>query len=219
MAEYLKPFPVRELDIDQFVARTDGNLNIKTTELKKLKAIARAYWPWYIVTDSLKKQLDAGGFRHMFLRPINPIYRNRITDEPVCWEMSSALQLPPMSSSVQLEDYREKRFDGTYRFGCYLDGGDYTAAEVHYLESEIRSLEPFDFAYTLERFGPGGVNLHPYHIASKRLYDFFVGQKVRLEWRPVRLDPRHDNRANKAVEATGNDAAGSVEVSEPEPHL
>jgi hypothetical protein len=108
------------------------------------------------------------------------------------WELDSDFTMPPLSSTVGLTDRNGKpvRRDD-FSNGLQRSEGLFTHPELHYRQSDIEKLEPFDLARTFEPFGnrSGYERLFCPLIASKRFYETCVANKLKTGWVPVRIDP------------------------------
>lgn len=72
--------------------------------------------------------------------------------------------------------------------GCWAMEGFFRIPELHYRQSEIRALEPFDCALTHEALG--GANREEYwtRVISRKVYQRLVERDIRIECIPVHLD-------------------------------
>ena len=131
-----------------------------------------------VVSDDLRREIEHSGL-------IGPQFKQTTVDAKVSselWEVVSSIILPPMP--------KERLVCRPISPGNYLDvsgirDGDYVDKEVHYASGEIRRVEPFDFALTLERFGG-----EQWPIVSQRFRQFYLKRTLDLSWTPVRIDAR-----------------------------
>lgn len=157
-------------------------------------------WPWAtVVSDELRHEMVATGLIGLQFEPV--VVQGRVCG--TIWELRSPIILPPMPAErvVRIEDLpADDPHVADYRDGdfCGLD------KEIHYAESEIGKIEPFDLGLTHEIFGRSewrrfaGERLP---IVSQRFRQFCLARKLKLSWVPVRIDP--DEGTSSAPAAAG----------------
>lgn len=143
-----------------------------------------------VVSDRLKTAIEAAGLRHVVFRPVGATEGE--LPAPF-WELTSDLVLPPLAKRCRFFD----AIDGHEVSGDYSgpfvmrEGGTfpelgYDPAECHYDAESLAAVEPFDLALGFEEYTGPNSRLR---IASQAFRLFCRKQKIRVEWKPVRVDP------------------------------
>lgn len=155
-----------------------------------------------VVSSRIKNALETSGLGHIIFKPVAVIgddeseNRGRVPwdkfgFEPY-WQIWSDYTLPPLSSACRFRDRDGKLVP--HDQDCSINGFFlHTVADeedvLRYRPEDMKKTEPFGLALTRERFGYGKDSCKPALIASHRLYQFCVEQKLKMYWVPVRIDP------------------------------
>lgn len=190
-ARYLQPSP--KSSFGEYDIRPYGEpLKIKVGHLsgadRKLTIACANSW-WIIVSDVVRRKMEQAGLKHVAFHPVEIIGKGKEGFKQPIWELRSDLFLSPLSPRCELLDCWKQPFTGNISRGCYLYEGLYSFGELHYKECDIKSVEPFDYAMTHERFGPNEIQAEHARVASQRFYQFCVTQGFDIYWTPVRIDP------------------------------
>lgn len=204
ICEYLEIWPTGKAVHIEASSRTDsGQIILPQRKMPRGFAIMITHLHRaFFVTERAKLVLEANGMRHVNFRPAS--YRPSVGksdeaegavidrhDQPY-WEIDSDFTMPSLSPSMRFTDE-----DGgpwvrdDFSNGLQAREGFFTRPELHYRESDIANIGPFDLARTFEPFG----NYRHYDrlncrlIASRRFYETCVANKLKTEWVPVRVDP------------------------------
>lgn len=166
------------------IRNANGNIELKTMPKKIANIAACEYGD--VISDRLLSKLCEWDFRYLAYYDVQIATKCTPQTTTKFYELFSELRLPPLHPKCTLFTNNGEPFEPRMKVGCFLVEGHYNPAELHYLESSIRPLEPFDFAYTHEGFG--GFQM-PFIVVSKRVYDFFQANKLDVTFVPVRIDP------------------------------
>lgn len=163
--------------------------------------IVTSLFPWYIVSDRVKRTLEASGLTHVKFRETVPM--TKVNDERVplpdwsfwgeaWWELDSDFTMPPLSSTMSFFNRHGKpAMRGDYSDGFHPEEGLYNHAELHYRAADLETVSHVDLARTAEPFS-NRTNYDPFDrplVASKGFYDFCARNRITAGWIPVRIDP------------------------------
>ena len=180
-ASYLSPWARNEFDVEY---RDDQKRILLNRQHVKRNRQAGFATMSMIVSLALKQKLERARFHNLMFQPV--CLDEKPTDH--WWELTSALRMPPVAPPCEVFYFREgKPFDGDYSQSLVLRESSYLGPELHYRQSEIRPLEPFDCARSIESFGV--VEYDRLFVISNRLYRFLQAEQARLKWTPVRINP------------------------------
>jgi len=139
------------------------------------------------VSEGIYRKVIEANFSHLVLKRIlASIPQSDLPAPTSLWEISSDLTLPPLSQKNRLITNEGSPFTKDMPVGCFLIEELYSPPEYHYTSSSFRSIEPFDFAITQERFSGHKIQML---ITSKKFYEFCKRNQLPVDWIPVRLDP------------------------------
>ena len=145
------------------------------------------------VSAHIERLMQEEPWHHLLLREIEAVPADLPGEaDPFCWEVASDLTMPPLSAAMYKVNQLGKVVSGEpgqawmLRESLSLPGVLYRPAEYHYERDALQAIEPFDFAETLEAIGGNT----PWHhlIVSQRVYQFCCKHKLKVDWKPVRLD-------------------------------
>jgi hypothetical protein len=154
-----------------------------------------------VVQDQVKQALEDAGLEHVVFKPtilsdaFQPPFpvadRRRVTwqeiGEPPWWELSSGVLLPRLAPGVELVDNNGDPFvEGTSK-GCWMIEDLFDYPELHYMESDIRRVEPFDCGLTLELLGRNSREANRIRVISQRFYRTCRDRGFVLNCVPVHL--------------------------------
>lgn len=185
---YLWPLP--KIWFDMLENRSELGflqMDARKVKVKVDMAVSGLFRP--VVSDRIKARLEDKRMRHLVLKETEIVGQSKERVTARFWEVSSHLNLPPLSPSCTLLSSDREIFDGDYTRGCILKEGLYLRPELHYMRSSLDAVEPFDVAYTHERFGVHDKPKCPRLIVSNRFYRFCVDHRLKMDWVPVRIDP------------------------------
>jgi hypothetical protein len=183
-----------------FRDETTGYVELDVHQLDNSADFALADTCRYVVPQRVKRVIESALSPHVLFRPAllsDPLARleNRpksVSWEawgPPWWELTSDYTLPAVSPSMDLRDPK----------GSPLAPGDPTASyhryeglhiwpELHYRAADLRTVEPFGLARTLEHFGGDIPSDDRTLVASRDFYDLCVRHGLKAEWLPVRIE-------------------------------
>jgi len=141
------------------------------------------YWNPVCSTD-YRKELEAKNFKGLAFRPV--MIKSRKPEKLVLWQVWSSISLPPvLNKVVGLEG---EPFDPVTSKVCSVDD-IYFPQHYRFPAAEVAKLEPFDIALTSEHWGGSPAHRRePAIIVSRRFREWFMTQKVPVEWCPVALE-------------------------------
>lgn len=141
------------------------------------------YWNPFFSVD-YRKELEAQNFKGLTFRPVK--IKSRKPERLVLWQVWSSITLPPVLNNVTGLD--GETFAPATSKVCSVDD-IYFPQHYRFSASEIAKLEPFDIALTTEHWGGSPAHLRePAIIVSRRFREWFMTQKVPVEWWPVALE-------------------------------
>ena len=179
-ATYLTPWARNEFDVEYRDEQKRILLNRQHIKRDRQAGFATMSM---IVSLALKQKLESAGFLNLVFLPV--CLDEKPTDQ--WWEMTSEIRLPPVAPPCEVMYFRGgKPFDGDYSQSLILREGFYQWPELHYRQSEIKPLEPFYCARSIEGFAV--VEYDRLFVISNRLYRFLEAEKARLKWTPVRIN-------------------------------
>lgn len=156
-----------------------------------------AYTDWgYVVSSPLRREIELAGLRGFQFEPTRlGVYTRVYTAKLVPWEeigepywsITTNRFLPPMAPWMIMDTgpKGEPWYPG-YQGSAYPREGLYHPAEIHYRRSDLDLPPRSDFYFTFEHMG--GPNVHR-KIGTRRFYEFCRSRGLKVDWRPVRLDP------------------------------
>lgn len=177
----------------------DGRIELRGP-LKKSMDFGKCNFEWHVVPHRVKVLLAAEGLKHVCFRKTIPMTRSGIDrlrlpnwsyfGKP-WWELDSDFTLPPLSPAMTFTNRLGNPVNrGDYSNGFHRVDGSYNHAELHYRDSDLNELGPFDLARTAEPFS-NRLGYDPFDrplVASKRFYDLCVAHNLKADWVPVRID-------------------------------
>lgn len=128
------------------------------------------------------QSFDVLNSKRKVIRKVTPQDQDHIEKREKFWELTSSLILPPIEPT-RLLGRDEKPFVGDYSRGVWLKD-EFAPPELHYRESALRKVEPFDFALTFEK-----IPEERWPVVSQRFRQFCIREKLKTDWFPVRIDP------------------------------
>lgn len=177
-----------------YTRSSEGRIELDTEEIQPDAEIACASPPWTVVSRRLKDLIEGEGMSHVVFRETRVIGPSESGKEyeGQFWELTSDFVLPPMSPRCKFIDgvtgeevAGDSKVTFVLREGLETPDILYTPAEIHYVATEIKALEPFDLALTHETFGGHYSRMI---VASQRFYRFCVAHDLKILWTPVRID-------------------------------
>lgn len=165
--------------------------------LSLAKGIACAYYP-SVVSSPVRKMLEAEGFVGLEFRPTK-LKANKPVKSPSdqvevdwgthgepWWELSSSVRLPPVCEPLYKVTFGNVHtpVPRDYDKGVFIKEPGFSDIELHYRQSELAAVEPFDLALTFEREAS---EFYRRVVVSKRFYEVCERHKLDIEWRPVRV--------------------------------
>lgn len=159
----------------------DGTFEVEFSSYRgKPIGITQNYWN-SICSVEYRKELEAQSFKGLTFRQVK--IKSRKPEKLVLWQAWSSITLPPvLNKVVGLEG---EPFDLAKSKVCSVDDIYFPP---HY-RFPAAKLEPFDIALTTEHWGGGFVHARePAIIVSRRFREWFMTQKVPVEWWPVALE-------------------------------
>jgi hypothetical protein len=137
-----------------------------------------------ICSADFRQELEAQAFKGLAFRPVQ--IKSRKPQNLVLWQLWSSITLPPVLTPTV--GVKGEPFDPKTSIACYVNDIYFPWCH-HYEAAEIRKLEPFDVAISTERWGYGYVHhREPALIVSHRFREWFMTQKVQVDWWPVALE-------------------------------
>ncbi len=137
-----------------------------------------------ICSVNYRAELEAQNLRGLTFRPVK--IKSRKPEKLVLWQIWSKITLPPVLTPTAGVD--GEPFDPATSKACYVND-IYFPWQHHYAAAEVRKLKPFDIAISTERWGYGPAHRRePAIIVSRRFREWFMTQKVPVEWWPVALE-------------------------------
>lgn len=192
--EYLAVFPKEGLWVRK-TGRDEQGRSVIVEPVPATLTIASGGSKWgCFVSDRIREAIKAEEF-------IGPNFRETVIDVQeideeeldfeiyggAVWELESSIVLPKLANVHQFVHYQNEPFNGDYsRPICIIEEPFANAVgEFHYRESELRAVEPFDFARTFEFHNKRSHTL----VVSQRFYLFCRDLNLPINWQPVRIDP------------------------------
>ena len=149
---------------------------------KKIGSMQNGWNPFCSV--EYKKELEAQHFKGMTFRPVH--IRSRKPEKLELWQVWSTVTLPPVLNEVT--GTKGEPFAPTTSKTCGIND-IYFPYQYRFPAAKIAVLEPFDIALTTERWGGEFPHTRePALIVSRRFREWFMTQKVPVEWWPVALE-------------------------------
>jgi hypothetical protein len=186
---YLNPRP--EVPFRSHHRSPDGLIELDSAEVPAQADIGFAGPRWIVVSKSLKVELERGGFRNLLFRPTKIVGKEPERFAGMFWELTSDKLLPSLSPVCKFADCAtgdDVSSDSPRAIGVAerepVTDIPYEIEELYYAASAIREAGEFDLARTREDFGDCR-----YPVASQRLYRFCRDRKLKVDWRPVHVDP------------------------------
>lgn len=137
-----------------------------------------------VCSDAFRKELEAQQFRGLVFRQAK--IKSRKPEKLVLWQIWSSITLPPVLTPTVGVD--GEPFDPAKSLACYVND-IYFPWQHHYSASAFKKIGPFDIAVSTERWGYGYTHhREPAIIVSRRFREWFMTQKVPVEWWPVALE-------------------------------
>lgn len=137
-----------------------------------------------ICSDAFRKELEAQQFKGLAFRQAK--IKSRKPEKLVLWQIWSSITLPPVLSPIFGAD--GEPFDPAKSSACYVND-IYFPWQHHYSAAAFKEIGPFDIAISSERWGYGYTHQRePAIIVSRRFREWFMTQKVPVEWWPVALE-------------------------------
>lgn len=131
-----------------------------------------------------RQALEAQNFKGLTFRPVQ--IQSKKPQNLVLWQIWSSITLPPVLTPTV--GAKGEPFDPQTSIACYVNDIYFPWCH-HYEAAEVRKLEPFDIAISAERWGHGYEHRRePALIVSRRFREWFMTQKVPVEWWPVALE-------------------------------
>ncbi|MEA3208135.1 MAG: hypothetical protein QOE70_1192 [Chthoniobacter sp.] len=136
--------------------------------------------------------MEAEHFIGLVFRRVELIGENA-DDEPV-WSMESDREMPPLLDRLVCEDGTD--YESAKALGCYVDDF-YFPPLLRFPAESVQAMLPVDFANTKEqphhKRGPDFPGdpmkkYEPYWIVSRRLRDWCIKRKLKIEYWPVVLE-------------------------------
>ena len=136
-----------------------------------------------ICSVEYRKELEAQNFKGLTFRPVK--IKSRKPEKLVLWQPWSSISLPSALNEVSTD---EEPFNPAKTTGCGVND-IYFPPHYRFPAAKIAKLEPFDIALTTEHWGGGFLHARePALIVSRRFREWFMTQKVPVEWWPVALE-------------------------------
>jgi hypothetical protein len=136
-------------------------------------------------TSEFRKELESQNFAGLSFRPVKVSFRTREKNYAL-WQVWRTITLPPVLDHVVGAD--GEPFDPATSTYCGIDDL-YSPQNHRFPASEVARLEPFDIALTTECWGSAPTHRRePDIIVSRRFREWFMTQKVPVEWWPVALE-------------------------------
>lgn len=161
----------------------DGTFEVEFSSYRgKPIGIIQNYWN-PICSVEYRKELEAQNFKGLAFRPVG--IKSRKPEKLVLWQPWSSITLPPVLNEVSKD---EDPFNPAKTTGCGVSD-IYFPPHYRFPAAKVAKLEPFDIALTSEHWGGGVLHARePAIIVSRRFRDWFMTQKVPVEWWPVALE-------------------------------
>jgi hypothetical protein len=184
--------PGVHVDFDADYKDATGRVLLRTDSIRSGHEIGLAAAHWYVVSDRLRRDLEAAFPGKVAFRETVPIsgkwgaHKVRQDQVGAWWEMTSGVTMPPADRS-RLVDANGEPYTGDDSRGCYPVDGLYKPAELHYARAAIAAMPSFAVAMTREKFGPGRMPAQ-LPVVTQAFYRFCTGRKLKMRWTPVRID-------------------------------
>lgn len=137
-----------------------------------------------ICSDAFRKELEAQNFKGLTFRQAT--IKSRKPENLALWQIWSSITLPPVLTPTVGVD--GEPFDPAKSLACYVND-IYFPWQHHYSAAAFKTIGPFDVAISAERWGYGYTHQRePAIIVSRRFREWFMTQKVPVEWWPVALE-------------------------------
>lgn len=137
-----------------------------------------------ICSEDFRKELEKQKFKGLTFRRAK--IKSRKPEKLVLWQIWSSVTLPPVLSPIF--GVEGEPFDPSASIACYVND-IFFPWQHRYSAIKIKKLEPFDVAISTERWGYGYTHQRePAIIVSRRFRDWFMTQKVPVEWWPVAFE-------------------------------
>lgn len=137
-----------------------------------------------ICSVEYRKELEEQHFKGLTFRPVQ--IKSRKPEKLELWQVWSSITLPPVLNEVTGTE--GEPFDPKTSKACGINDL-YFPYQYRFSAAKVAALEPFDIALTTERWGGGFPHARePALIVSRRFRDWFMTQKVPVEWWPVVLE-------------------------------
>ncbi len=166
----------------------EGRLQIPASALRPNLRLGCVLFHAIVVSETVRNQMMDAGLVGPEFEVIVPQGQGGQEATGTFWELRSSVTLPPMPAERVVRHEGEPA-DHPHLGGIRDDG--WFPKEIHYPQSEIEKIEPFDFALTREVFGSANWKLfrgERWPIASQRFRQFCLARSLPLEWVPVRID-------------------------------
>ncbi|OYW75316.1 MAG: hypothetical protein B7Z37_13940 [Verrucomicrobia bacterium 12-59-8] len=112
--------------------------------------------------------------------------KSRKPEKLVLWQIWTSVMLPLVLNEVTGTE--GEPFDPHTSKACGIND-IYIPYEYRFPAAKVAALEPFDIALTSERWGGGFAHARePALIVSRRFRDWFMTQKIPVDWWPVALE-------------------------------
>ena len=165
-----------------------GQLMLVASNVKPVLKIGSIFPNWIIVSDKVRGQLEIGSFVGLrFCKVAIKANAGNPSHDPF-WELQSSITLPKMVNTHQFVHRgltEAEPFAGDYSRSILINDTPFTSGEVHYRNSDLAAISPFDIATTFENY----LERHPALVVSQRFYQHCLKNKIPLEVRPARVDP------------------------------
>ncbi len=147
-----------------------------------------------IVSSKTRDELLAQGFLHLTFRPTKPAQYSDVGPpevlswehhSPQWWELWSDLTLPPLSPTMKHTDGNGNVVARDWKGWKWFSNPTEDDDRLHYLDSELKGVEPFDIAVTFEHQASPWQR---YLVVSQKFYQFCKSKKWAADWEPVAID-------------------------------
>ena len=184
-SELLELRPTKALMADAEI-HPDGSMEIKATP-----AVVNLSGSWnmtldYLVSDLIRERCLSEGLAGPTFAPVT-VRGPRQAVVGTVWKIGASITMPRLSNTQDLRHVRSEgvvEFDGVYSDNMCLRDGLHSVSEIHYRQSDLERMEPFDLAVTYEPLQQRAGRI----IASPRFYRFCKANKLRFDYMPVRVD-------------------------------
>ncbi|MCB1277611.1 hypothetical protein [Prosthecobacter sp.] len=162
----------------------DGTFEVEFSSYRGRKiGIMQNYWN-PICSVECRAELEAQKFKGLSFRPVQ--VKSRKPEKLVLWQVWSSITLPPVLNKVT--GLEGEPFDPATSKVCSIDDL-YRPPEYRFPIAKVKELEPFDIALTTECWGGSPAHFRePAIIVSRRFREWFMTQKIPVEWWPVALE-------------------------------